>query len=88
MSVQGEFNWDETQQGIILSAFFYGYVTTQIAGGMLSERFGGKRPLLFGIFWTSALTILTPVCTRLGDYAAIVAVRILEGIGEVRRPSG
>ena len=67
----------------MLSAFFYGYVTTQILGGMLSERIGGKRPLLFGIFWTAALTILTPVFTRLGDFAAIVAVRVLEGIGEV-----
>jgi len=51
----------------------------------LAQKFGGKRLLLFGIFWTSALTILTPICTRLGGFAAIVSVRILEGIGEVGR---
>ena len=58
-------------------------MTTQIPGGILAERSGGKRLLLFGIFWTSALTILTPLFTRLGGFAAIVSTRILEGIGEV-----
>lgn len=80
---QGEFNWNENQQGIILAAFFYGYVTTQIPGGMLAQRFGGKRLLLFGIFWTAVLTILTPVVTHYGGFIAIVLTRVLEGIGEV-----
>jgi len=80
---EGDFNWDEHQQGIILASFFYGYVTTQIPGGIMAQKFGGKRLLLFGVFWTAVLTILTPLFTRLGDFAAIVAVRILEGIGEV-----
>lgn len=26
---QGEFNWNEAEQGIILGSFFYGYVITQ-----------------------------------------------------------
>jgi MFS family permease len=82
--VQGTFTWTENMQGVVLAAFFYGYVTTQIPGGMLAEKFGGKRLLLFGIFWTAFLTILTPPITRAGGFAAIVAVRILEGIGEVK----
>jgi len=70
-------------QGVVLASFFYGYVTTQIPGGMMAQKFGGKRLLLFGIFWTSALTILTPVITHYGDFPAIVITRIFEGIGEV-----
>jgi len=50
---------------------------------MIAERFGGKRPLLFGIFWTAVLTILTPIFTRLGGFAGIFVTRLLEGIGEV-----
>jgi len=80
---EGDFNWNENQQGIILASFFYGYVTTQIPGGMLAEKFGGKRPLLFGICWTAILTILTPIFTRLGGFIAIVLTRVFEGIGEV-----
>jgi len=51
---------------------------------MLAERFGGKLPLLCGIFWTAVLTILTPVITHHGGFIGIVITRVLEGIGEVR----
>ena len=79
----GEFEWDSRQQGVILAAFFYGYITTQIPGGVLAQRFGSKLLLLFGISWTALLTLLTPVLTRWGDFAGIVATRVLEGVGEV-----
>lgn len=78
------FQWDAYKQGIVLASFFYGYTTTQIIGGTLAQRFGGKILLMGGIFWTALLTLLTPVLTIYGDYIAIVAVRVLEGIGEVR----
>jgi len=28
----GEFNWDRNQEAIVLSAFYYGYVVTQVSG--------------------------------------------------------
>jgi len=68
---------------VVLAAFFYGYITTQIIGGTLAQKVGGKLLLLFGICWTAILTLLTPVLTTAGGFGAIVAVRILEGIGEV-----
>jgi len=71
----------------VLAGFFYGYVTTQIIGGMMAQKFGGKRLLLFGIFWTAVLTILTPIFTRLGGFLAIVLTRVAEGVGEVGLPS-
>jgi MFS family permease len=83
----GSFNWNTKQQGVVLAAFFYGYITTQILGGTLAQRIGGKFLLLFGIFWTALLTLLTPIATIAGDYGAIVAVRLLEGIGEVSKQS-
>ena len=32
--------WHESQQGIILGMFFYGYVLTQLPGGRLAEIIG------------------------------------------------
>lgn len=36
-----DFNWDSTEQGLVLSSFFYGYILTQLIGGYLGSKFGG-----------------------------------------------
>jgi len=77
------FDWDMNTQGLVLGAFFYGYAMTNVAGGMLAQRVGGKLLMLVGVFWTALLTLLTPVLTTVGGFGAIFAVRLLEGIGEV-----
>lgn len=77
----GPFKWDTKQQGIVLGSFFYGYIFTQLPGGLLAERFGGKLVLLVGIAWTALLTLLTPIIAEVGDFAGIITLRILEGFG-------
>ncbi|XP_072107188.1 sialin isoform X1 [Mobula birostris] len=75
------YDWNSDIQGWILSAFFYGYIVTQIPGGYLAGKFGGKLLLGFGILGTSILTLLTPPVAELGPYYVIV-LRIIEGLGE------
>jgi len=78
----GEFeDWDGEIQAIILSSFFYGYIVTQIPGGILAKRFGGKLLYGLGALCTSIFTLLTPLAARLG-WKYLVAVRIIEGLGE------
>ena len=55
------------------------------AGGLLAQRFGGKRVMLIGIASSSVLTILTPVAARKGDFPGILVVRILMGVGQVKK---
>jgi len=50
---------------------------------MIAQKVGGKLLMLFGVLWTAVLTILTPVFTTAGGFAAVFAVRLLEGLGEV-----
>lgn len=78
----GPFNWDMKTQGLVLGAFFYGYTTTQILGGTLAQKIGGKVLMLFGIAWTAGLTLLLPVLTDVGGLAAIFVLRFLMGMGE------
>ena len=56
-----EFGWTNTDQGIVLGAFFNGYIFTQIVGGLLSKRYGGKLVLLACITLASLFTALTPL---------------------------
>lgn len=81
--VQGTFDWSETTQGAILSAFYYGYIITHVPGGVLSQRFGGKQTFGLGIFSTAVFTILTPVVAESSGACGIVILRFLMGLGEV-----
>ena len=68
--------------GIILSSFFYGYIFTQIPGGYLAARFGGKNLYGGGILMTALFTLLTPLAAR-GNMYMLIAIRVLEGLFEV-----
>jgi ACS family sodium-dependent inorganic phosphate cotransporter len=73
--------YDSAAQGLILSAFFWGYLFPQLAGGWLADRFGGKRVLGFGVAVWSVATFITPGAART-SFTVLVAVRILLGLGE------
>lgn len=78
----GEFDWDEVQQGIILGSFFYGYMLTQLPGGLLAQRFGGKWPLGLGLLVTAIFALLTPLAART-HIGLLIACRVVQGLGEV-----
>jgi MFS transporter, ACS family, solute carrier family 17 (sodium-dependent inorganic phosphate cotransporter), other len=73
--------YDAAAQGLILSAFFWGYLWPQLAGGWLADRFGGKRVLTFGVALWSVATFITPGAARM-SFSVLFAVRILLGLGE------
>lgn len=77
------YDWDSETQGWILGSFFYGYIITQIPGGYLARKYGAKWLLGYGILCTVIFTLLTPVAADLGA-GYLIAVRVLEGIGEVK----
>lgn len=68
--------------GWVLSAFFYGYMFTQVPGGWVATRFGGKHVFGMGVVMTSVLTLLTPLAADFSVWM-LVAVRVLEGMFEV-----
>ncbi|XP_022757377.1 ascorbate transporter, chloroplastic-like isoform X2 [Durio zibethinus] len=76
-----EFNWNSATVGLIQSSFFWGYLLTQILGGIWADKFGGKLVLGFGVIWWSVATILTPIAARIG-LPFLLIMRAFMGIGE------
>jgi ACS family sodium-dependent inorganic phosphate cotransporter len=76
-----DYGWSPEQQGRVLSSFFVGYLLTQVAGGWLAERYGGKIVLGSGVVFWSLFTLLTPVAAA-GGLSALLVARILMGVGE------
>ena len=68
--------------GWVLASFFYGYFFTQIPGGWIATRFGGKHVFGTGVLVTSVLTLITPQMAYINLWA-LVAVRVVIGFFEV-----
>lgn len=78
----GPFAWEKEIQGHILGAFFYGYLVSQIPGGLLAERFGGKWILTIFLGISTVATLLTPLAAQ-QSVALLIVLRVLVGIGSV-----
>ena len=76
------FNWNSQEQGVILGAFFYGYILTQVPGAVLAQKCGGKWIFGIGTLVTGILTCFTPAVAKLGKWQ-LFFLRLFEGIFEV-----
>ena len=81
---RGEFDWDAEQQGLILSAYFYGNLATQLIGGTLAEKFGGKWIFASSNLLGAIASLISPVAARAG-MGWLIAARALLGAGQVSR---
>lgn len=64
----------------MLSSFFWGYVFTQVPGGQLAKKYGGKIMLLVSLFLCSLLNLLTPKFASFGGWPAVVGLRVVQGL--------
>merc|ERR1719229_1187069 len=76
-----DFEWDSATQGLVLASFFYGYILTQIPGGYLATKYGGKRVFLWGITATAVITIFTPLLAKQST-GLLVSARVVAGLCE------
>lgn len=74
-----EFRWNSEKKGMLLGAFFYGYLVLQIPGGTILGRFGGKKVLGTAVFISSILHILLPEIVRFNEDLFFMA-RISQGL--------
>jgi len=74
-----KFGWDMGVMGLVMSMFGVGYILTQLPGGLLADKFGGKKVLTIGSLGWSFFTFLTPFANR---PSFMYMVRALLGISE------
>ncbi|CAF0884906.1 unnamed protein product [Brachionus calyciflorus] len=75
----GPFVWEKSTQGLVLSAYFYGYIITQIPGGWLAFIFGVKRVIALSMGIGSLLTLSIPFFARL-SYKALIGCLFFTGL--------
>lgn len=77
--IMAEFGLSHAEGGFLFSIFFYGYIATQVPGGLLGDRFGRKRVLITGILTVALASALTGVANTL---VALGAARLLTGLAQ------
>ncbi|XP_070555737.1 voltage-gated purine nucleotide uniporter SLC17A9-like isoform X4 [Ptychodera flava] len=85
VAMSTEFGWDKSETGLVLSSFFWGYVTSQILSGVLSDRYGGDQVVTMASMIWGPLTIIYPFCAYAFDdkssqLAFIVVNRVIFGV--------
>lgn len=71
---------NQTSKGMILSAFYYGYACSQVPGGWVAQKIGGRRVLLMSfVLWslTCAFVPLDP-----NKEIVLVIARLLVGVAQ------
>jgi len=77
--IKNELQLSATQLGILFSAFFYTYTALQFVIGGIVDRWGANRVLSAGLLIWSAATVAMGFA---GGFIALLALRLLLGIGE------
>ncbi len=79
--MQAEFDWDETTKGLVMGAVFVGYLSSQLIGGWLADRFGAARMLTYSVLSFSLVTLLTPLAAGI-SFGMLIFARIALGVAE------
>ncbi|CAG0893296.1 unnamed protein product [Darwinula stevensoni] len=76
-----EFDWSADTRALVDSAFFYGYLITQIPGGFLASKFPANK--LFGLAVASSalLNLLFPAAAEIHPTAVFI-VKVFQGLVE------
>ena len=72
-----QFDWNSDQQGLVLGSYFYGYIPTQIIGGIIADKYNPVISYGLGIVIFSFISLFTPIATNSIGIPGMVTVRIL-----------
>lgn len=76
-----KYNWSGSTQGVILGAYFWGYVGTSLLGGPMSERWGPRLVVGVSSAGAALLTLLSPLAADLHHWALVVCRLLIGAFG-------
>ncbi|CAF0740881.1 unnamed protein product [Didymodactylos carnosus] len=76
------FYWTEAQQQLLLGAYWFGYIFTQVPGGWMATNFGAKRVYAISLFTSSLSTLALNIMYFMSDteFILILILRVLIGL--------
>ncbi|VDP00882.1 unnamed protein product [Schistosoma curassoni] len=78
-----DFYWTAGQRGFVDSSFFYGYLITQIPGGVIAAKFPANRLFGIAVGGSAFLNLLLPAACKI-HFGLVMTIRMLQGLVEVK----
>lgn len=75
-----KYEWDQSDQGNILGAFFYSYIVLQVPVAILAQKYGGKWIVAISLIGSGVVNLLTPLIAS--SYLLLITSRILLGAAQ------
>jgi len=72
---------------VIVDAYHYGDLVGRLPGGLLAQRYGGKRLIGFSLLVASLSTALIPLAARV-HFSLVTLLRFIAGSTAVRTTGG
>lgn len=69
------FPWDSVQKGYVLSSFYYGYLSTQVIGGVIAAKIGGNLVNIY-IFLSNFLSFIFFSCLCVSCLALVLVLQL------------
>lgn len=87
IDVSDRFDWDASQQGLLLGAFAVGTAPLQVFGGRLAETYGAKWVLFAGCIGTALTNLSIPLIARF-SFGLLLINRIFMGVAQAGMEPG
>ncbi|CAL8078463.1 unnamed protein product [Calicophoron daubneyi] len=81
LTTSPDFYWTAGQRGFVDSSFFYGYLVTQIPGGVIAAKFPANRLFGIAVGGSAVLNLFLPWACKM-HYGVVMFIRILQGLVE------
>eukprot|EP00108_Taenia_solium_P011876 TsM_000336500 transcript=TsM_000336500 gene=TsM_000336500 len=81
LTTKPNFYWTPGERGFVESAFFYGYMITQIPGGAIATIFPANRLFGIAVGGSALCNLIVPIACR-GSYGVVAFIRVLQGLVE------
>ncbi|TPP57761.1 Vesicular glutamate transporter, partial [Fasciola gigantica] len=76
-----DFFWTAGERGLVDSSFFYGYLITQIPGGVIAAKFPANKLFGIAVGGSAFLNLFLPSACRV-HYGVVMAIRMMQGLVE------
>lgn len=79
LEMEDDLNWSNSQTGLVLSSFYWGYAAGQLPSGWLIQEHGAKQLLGISVFMPALLTLLIPAVSQ-ASFGGLLVLCTLRGL--------